>query len=73
LGIYTLHMSWIYALQKWHPHLGTNKLVIAGIMLSPIAVAFLLASPPVRTAISWYERAWRDGLGLLAAPAATSR
>lgn len=68
LGIYTLHMSWPYALQKWHPHLGTDKLVIAAILLSPLVVAFFLASPPVRTVVGWYERTWRRGLLLLAAP-----
>lgn len=68
LGIYTLHMSWPHALQKWHPHLGRNHLVIAGTLLSPIVVAFVLASPPVRVAVVWYERTWRSGLGLLASP-----
>lgn len=68
LAIYTLHMSWPYALQKWHPHLGTNHLVVAAILLSPLVVAFFLASRPVRTVVGWYERAWRRSLMMLAAP-----
>lgn len=62
LGIYALHMSWVYGLDKWHPNLGTNPVVVAAILLSAVPVAFLLASPPAVALTSRYEQAWRNAL-----------
>lgn len=73
LGVYVLHMYFIYAFQLNYPTLGAGVWPAVAVLLSSIPIAFFLATPPVRAVVSFVETTARRGLDALMRPEALQR